>query len=109
LVGVRFDSLMLPDGATVKMDATATDLELRPVRGRVEGKHTGKNILVRSLTGVGEIAATLVGRSSLNQSLSEGDLLRERVSNNIGQAGDEEVSRLAITEDRKSTRLNSSH
>ncbi len=98
LVGVRFDSLMFPDSATVKMDAAATDLELRPVRGRVEGKHTGKNILVRSLTGVGEIAATLVGRSSLNQSLSEGDLLRERVSNNIGQAGDEEVSRLAITE-----------
>jgi hypothetical protein len=98
LVGVRFDSLMLPDGSTVKMDAAATDLELRPVRGRVEGRHTGKNILVRSLTGVGEIAATLVGRGSLNQSLSEGDLLRERVSNNIGQAGDEEVSRLAITE-----------
>ncbi len=98
LVGVRFDSLMLPDGSTVKMDAAATDLELRPVRGRVEGKHTGKNILVRSLTGVGEIAATLVGRGSLNQSLSEGDLLRERVSNNIGQAGDEAVSRLAITE-----------
>jgi len=32
----------------------------------------------------------------LNQPLSA-DLMRERVSNNVGEAGDEEVSRLAIT------------
>jgi hypothetical protein len=31
------------------------------------------------------------------QPLSESDLMRERVSNNVGEAGDEEVSRLAIT------------
>jgi hypothetical protein len=42
--------------------------------------------------------AGLVGRGSLTQSLSAGDLLRERVGNNIGQAGDQEVSRLSITE-----------
>lgn len=42
--------------------------------------------------------ATLVGQGSLNQPLSEGDLLRGRVVNNIGQASDEEVARLAITE-----------
>ena len=80
------------------MEAAATDLELRPLKGKVEGKHTGKNILVRSLAGVGEIAATLGGRGSLNQSLSEGDLLREKVSNNIGQSSDQEVARLTITE-----------
>jgi len=67
-------------------------------RDTVEGKHTGKNILVRSFAGVGEIAATLVGRGSLNQPLSEGDLLRERVSNNIGQASDQAVTNLARTE-----------
>jgi hypothetical protein len=33
----------------------------------------------------------------LNQPLSA-DLMRERVSNNVGEAGDEEVSRLAITQ-----------
>jgi type F conjugative transfer system protein TrbI len=95
---VHFDSLLLPDGSTISMEAAATDLELRPLKGRVEGKHTGKNILVRSLAGVGEIAATLGGRGSLNQSLSEGDLLREKVSNNIGQSSDQEVARLTITE-----------
>jgi len=30
--------------------------------------------------------------------LSEGDLLREHVSNNIAQASDEEVNKLAVTE-----------
>src|SRR5260370_18737177 len=89
---------MMPDGSSVSLEAAATDLQLRPLRGIVEGKHTGKNILVRSFAGVGEIAATLVGRGSLNQPLSESDLLRERVSNNIGQASDQTVSNLAITE-----------
>ncbi len=96
-VGVRFDSMLLPDGSSVLMEAAATDLALRPLKGKVEGTHTGKNIVVRSLAGVGEVAATLAGRSSLNQPLSESDLLRERVSNNIGQTSDEEVARLAIT------------
>ena len=53
---------------------------------------------MRSFAGVGKIAATLVGRGSLNQPFSEGDLLRERVSNNIGQASDQTVANLAITE-----------
>lgn len=97
-VGVRFESLLMPDGSTVAIEAAATDLDLRPLRGRVEGKNTGKNILVRSLTGVGEVAATVVGRSGFNQTLNEADLLRERVSTNVGEAGDEEIAKLAITE-----------
>jgi len=97
-IAVRFDYLMLPDGSTINMEAAATDLELRPLKGKVEGKHSAKNILVRSFAGVGEIAATLAGRSSLNQPLSEGDLLREKLSNNIAQSSDQEVAKLAITE-----------
>ena len=97
-IGIRFDSLTMPDGSSVSLEAAATDLQLRPLRGKVEGKHAGKNVLVRSFAGVGEVAATLVGRGSLNQPLSEGDLLRERVANNIGQAGDQTVANLALTE-----------
>ena len=97
-LGIHFDSLLMPDGSTVALEAAATDLQLQPLRGKVEGKHTDKNILVRSFAGVGEIAATLVGRGSLNQPLSEGDLLRERVTNNIGQASDQTVANLALTE-----------
>jgi hypothetical protein len=97
-IGIRFDSMMMPDGASVSMEAIATDLQLRPLRGKVEGRNPGKNILVRSLAGVGEITATLVGRGSLNQPLSEGDLLRERVSNNIGQAADQSIANWVNTE-----------
>jgi hypothetical protein len=97
-VGVRFETLLMPNGATVNIQAAATDLQLRPLRGKVQGKNTGKNVLVRSLAGVGETMATLVGQGSLNQPLSQADLLRGRVVNNIGQASDEELARLAITE-----------
>lgn len=97
-VGVRFDSMTMPDGTSVKVEASATDLRLRPLRGKVEGKKKGTNILVRSAAGLGEAVATLAGRGSLNQPLSEGDLLRERVSNNIAQVSDQGLNRLAISE-----------
>jgi hypothetical protein len=97
-VRIEFDSLMMPDGATVSIQAVATDLEMRPLKGKVEGKNTGKNVLVRSLSGIGELGAMLVGRGSLNQPLSESGLLRERVGNNIGKTSDEQISRMAITQ-----------
>ena len=97
-VDIQFDSLLMPDGAVVLIEAAATDLDLRPLKGKVEGKNTGKNVLVRSLSGIGQAGSMLVGQGSLNQPLSESDLMRERVSNNVGEAGDEEVSRLAITQ-----------
>ncbi|MGH9693082.1 MAG: TrbI/VirB10 family protein [Bryobacteraceae bacterium] len=94
---VQFDSLLLPDGATIPIQAAATDLEMRPVKGKVEGKNTGKNVLVRSLSGIGQAGTMLLGRGSLSQPLSESDLIREQVSNNIGEASDEQISRLAVT------------
>ena len=97
-VDIQFDSLLMPDGAVVPIEAAATGLDLRPLKGKVEGKNTGKNVLVRSLSGIGQAGSMLVGQGSLNQPLSESDLMQERVSNNVGEAGDEEVSRLAMTQ-----------
>ncbi len=97
-VRLQFDSMLMPDGANVPIQAVATDLQMKPIRGKVEGKHTGKNVLVRSLAGIGQAGAMLVGRGNLDQPLSESDLLRERVSNNIGQASDEQISRMAIAQ-----------
>jgi type IV secretory pathway VirB10-like protein len=96
-VRIQFESLMMPDGATVPIQGIATDLDMRPLKGKVEGKNTGKKILVRSLSGIGQAGALLLGQGSLNQPLSESDLMRERVSNNIGEASDEQISRIAIT------------
>jgi hypothetical protein len=97
-VDIQFDSLLMPDGVIVAIEAAATDLDLRPLKGKVEGKNTGKNVLVRSLSGIGQAGAMLVGQGSLNQPLNESDLMRERVGSNIGEAGDQEVSRLAVTQ-----------
>jgi hypothetical protein len=97
-VDIEFDSLLLPDGDSVAIEAAATDLSLRPLKGKVEGKNTGKNVFVRSLSGIGQAGSLLVGQGSLNQPLSESDLMRERVSSNIGEAGDEAISRLAATQ-----------
>jgi hypothetical protein len=95
---IQFDSLLMPDGAEIPIQAVATKLDMRPLKGKVEGKNTGKKVLVRSLTGVGEVGATLIGRHSLDQSLSKSDLLRERLGNNIGEAGDEQVASMAVTQ-----------
>ena len=98
-LGLKFNSLLMPDGATVSLEAVGTNLSLGPLRGKVEGKNSGKNALVRSLSGVGEVASLVVGRGgSINQPFSEGDLIRERVSTNIGESADQAVTRMTIAE-----------
>jgi Bacterial conjugation TrbI-like protein len=97
-VDIQFDTLLMPDGASVPIAAAATGLDLRPLKGKVEGKNTGKNIVVRSLSGIGQAGSMIIAQNSLNQPLNESDLIRERVSSNIGEAGDEEVSRPATSQ-----------
>ena len=97
-VDIQFDSLLMPDGMSLPIEAAATGLDLKPLRGKVEGKNTGKNILVRSLSGIGQAGSMLVGQNSMNQPLNESDLIRERMNSNIGEAGDEEVSRLMVNQ-----------
>ena len=88
----------MPDGASLPIEAAAIGLDLKPLKGKVEGKNTGKNIIVRSLSGIGQAGSMILGQNSLKQSLNESDLIRERASSNIGDAGDEEVSRLAVNQ-----------
>lgn len=97
-VDIQFDSLLMPDGSSLPIEAAATGLDLKPLKGKVEGKNTGKNIIVRSLSGIGQAGSVILGQNSLNQPLNESDLIRERASSNIGGAGDEEVSRLAVNQ-----------
>ncbi len=97
-IDLQFDSLLMPDGATVPIEAAATGLDLRPLKGKVEGKNTGKNVLVRSLSGIGQAGSLFLGQGSLNQPISESDLMRERLASNIGETGDEEVSSMAVNQ-----------
>jgi len=93
LVSVNFDEIELLDGAREKIDAVGTDLELGPIKGNVYGKNTGKNFVVRAASGLGSVLAELAGNNT-SGAFSEGDMLRERLAENIGTAGDSEVMNL---------------
>ena len=100
-VDIRFDRLEMPDGSTQKMDGVAMDLNFRPLKGAVSGTRSGTRFLVRTFTGLGTVAAYLVGNggsSGFYGPLSESALLRERVANNVGIAGDEELNGLAFNQ-----------
>lgn len=98
LVNIEFSSLEYPDGSTVPIDAAAASMNLQAIKGAVTGRQRGENMLVRSLSGIGETAAMLVGAPSVNSSFSEGDLMRMQVANNIGNAGDEQIMRMLTLE-----------
>jgi hypothetical protein len=92
---VKFDEIELLDGVREKIEAVATDLDLGPIKGTVYGKNTGRNFLVRTAAGIGSVAAMLVGNNT-SSSFSEDDLIRERVAQNVGNAGDSNIMNMAI-------------
>jgi hypothetical protein len=93
LVSVKFDEIELLDGAREKIDAMGTGLDLGPIKGNVYGKNTGRNFLVRAASGIGSVLAEVAGSNS-SGAFSEDDMLRERLVENIGTAGDSEVMNL---------------
>lgn len=99
-IDIKFESLEMPDGSTEKLDGVAMGLDFKPLKGTVTGKKTGTKFLVRTLTGVGSAAAFLIGGTSSSSfsGLSEDTLLRERIANNIGVAGDQQLNELAFNQ-----------
>lgn len=101
IVGFQFDRVETPDGMVEKIDATAMDLKFGPLKGDVSGRNRGKNFLVRSVTGIGTVAAYIVGgqgTTGFNGPISESSLLRERLADNIGMAGQDEINTLAANQ-----------
>ena len=100
-VGFQFDRVETPDGNVEKIDATAMDLKFGPLKGNVSGRNRGKNFLVRSVTGIGTVAAYVVGgqgTTGFNGPISENSLLRERLAENIGMAGQDEINTLGANQ-----------
>jgi len=95
-VGIKFSEIELLDGNREKIEAIGTSLELGPIKGTVTGKNTGKNFLVRTASGIGSVAAMLVGNNT-SSAFSEDDLIRERVAQNVGNAGDTEIMNMAVS------------
>jgi hypothetical protein len=97
-VGIRFDTIQMPDGSTEKIDATAMSLTFGPLKGVVSGKRTGTNFLIRAFTGIGQAASYVVGSNGLNAPLSQGALIRDQIATNIGIAGDQQLNSLAFNQ-----------
>jgi len=101
IVGLLFEHIEMPDGLTEKIHATAMDLKYGPLKGYVSGKRSGRKFLVSSLSGLGTAAAYMVGGNSnqaFNGPLSENSLLRERVADNVGNAGQGELNQLSFNQ-----------
>lgn len=97
-IGIRFNSIQLPDGTSESIDGRAMGLNYQPLQGKVTGRNTGKKFLVRSLTGVGEILAATVGTGGglgVNDTISNNVLLRERLADNVAVAGEQQMNELA--------------
>jgi hypothetical protein len=92
-VGVKFTEIELLGHTAEKIDAVGKGLDLGPIKGIVVGKNTGKNLLVRSISGIGSVLAQVAGNNN-SGAFSESDLLRQRLAENIGTAGDSELMTL---------------
>ena len=102
IVNIRFQELRLASGEVLRIEAAAIALNFGPLKGQVTGTNRGKRFLARALTGVGTIAAYTAGRPgglALSGPLDNSILLRERVAQNIGIAGEQELMNLAYTQD----------
>jgi hypothetical protein len=94
-MNIKFDQLEVLDNPPEKIEAIATGLDLGPLKGTVTGKNTGKNLLVKSISGIGSTLAMVAGNNT-GSSFSENDLIRERLAENIGTAGDSDIMSMAI-------------
>jgi len=100
-VGVRFNTLEMPDGTIENIEGSSVGLDYGPLKGSVSGQNRAKRVLVRSLTGIGSMAAYLVGGpgyGGLTGPVDQSILLRERVASNIGLAGEQELMGLAYNQ-----------
>jgi hypothetical protein len=98
LMNITFSSIEFPDGSSVPIDAVGADMNLQALKGQVTGRQRGKSMLVRSLSGIGETAAMMVGAPSANSAFSGDDLMRMQVANNIGNAGDQQIMQMLTME-----------
>jgi hypothetical protein len=97
-VELAFDVIDLPDGTSQRIDGFGESLTYQPIKGSVTGRNIGLQLLVQSLTGIGSIAAATVGNrggTGINDSLSNNVILRERLSENMAMAGQNQMSSLA--------------
>jgi len=99
-LNVQFRTLRMPNGREEKIEATAVSLDQKPMKGEVSGKNTGKKLLSRTLSGVGTVAAYVVGAggTGLTRTITGETLLRDRLASNVALAGEQELANAAYSQ-----------
>jgi hypothetical protein len=98
-VNIRFHTLRLPDGREEAIEGTGVSLEQKPLKGQVSGKNTGRKVLSRTLSGVGTVAAYVVGGGTgLGRTITGETLLRDRLASNVALAGEQELANAAYSQ-----------
>lgn len=95
---IKFNRIEMPDKTVVPIDAVATNRDLSPLKGKVTGTHTGRTLFVRSFANIGSGLAMFAGQNNAGGAVSEDDLLRAQLAQNIGNAGDQQIMQLMLTE-----------
>ena len=98
IVNIEFSSIELANHESLAISAIGATTSLQAIKGQVTGKNAGKSLAVRSLAGLGEAGAMLVGQGSVNSAVSESDLIRQRAAENIGSGADAQVMSLMTTQ-----------
>ena len=98
-VNIRFHTLRLPDGREEAIEGTGVSLDQKPLKGQVSGKNTGRKVLSRTLSGVGTVAAYVVGGGAgLGRTITGETLLRDRLASNVALAGEQELANAAYSQ-----------
>jgi type IV secretory pathway VirB10-like protein len=99
-LNVQFHTLRMPNGREETIEATAVSLDQKPLKGEVSGKNTGKKLLSRTLSGVGTVAAYVVGAggAGLTRTITGETLLRDRLASNVALAGEQELTNAAYSQ-----------
>jgi hypothetical protein len=99
-LNLQFHTLRMPNGREERIEGSAVSLGLKPLKGQVSGKNTGKKLLSRTLSGVGTVAAYVVGAggAGLTRTVTGETLLRDRLAGNVALAGEQELTNAAYSE-----------
>jgi hypothetical protein len=99
-LNVQFHTFRMPNGREETIEATAVSLDQKPLKGEVSGKNTGKKLLSRTMSGVGTVAAYVVGAggAGLTRTITGETLLRDRLASNVALAGEQELTNAAYSQ-----------
>ncbi len=97
LVNMSFTEIYLPNGMKAPISAVGLDQYLHQIKGNVTGKNTGKQFILASLTSVGSLGAGFLGNNN-SGAITQADLARTQIASNIGNAGDQAVQRLQVSQ-----------